>query len=58
MRGFVTIDAAGLSIGLLHNEQLLQTVVVKPSINVLIVVGISAGTMATKGLSRGVARRR
>lgn len=58
MRGFVTIDTAGLSIGLLHNEQLLQTVVMKPSINVLVVVGISAGAMTTKGLSRGVARRR
>lgn len=51
MRGFVTIDAAGLSIGLLHNEQLLQTVVVKASINVLAVVVISAGAMTTKGLS-------
>jgi hypothetical protein len=58
MRGFVTIDAAGLSIGLLHNEQLLQTDVVKAPINVLVFVVISAGAMTTKGLSRGVARRR
>jgi hypothetical protein len=58
MRGFVTIDAAGLSIGLLHNEQLLQTIAVKAPINILVVVGISAGAMATKGLFRVVARRR
>lgn len=54
----MTIDAAGLSIGLLHNEQLLQTIAVKAPINVMVVVGVSAGAMATKGLFRGVARRR
>lgn len=59
MRGFVTIDTAGLSIGLLDNEQLLQTVIVIAPINVLVVGVISAGrAMTTKGLSRGVARRR